>query len=151
MGWWRMRGGPEGIAGVGTAICWCRMWRADMGDLCEPLRAVSIKGPRNWWSSGKVVVGSGKAIEGLKGRCGDLKQGGATIPAADRMPGAVWGADFNDPSGNPACGWRVCWKRAGIISGDKDGRGAVVPVWFTVKVPGGCETGDVYGAERRWR
>ena len=54
---------------------------ADVGDRCEALHPVAIKGPRNGWSSGKVVLGSPRAIEGLMVTCGDLKQGSAVIPA----------------------------------------------------------------------
>ena len=56
-------------------------YTSDFGDLCEALRAVELKGPGNGYISGKVVIGSSKAIEDLRVTCGDLKQGPAVIPA----------------------------------------------------------------------
>jgi hypothetical protein len=56
--------------------------RADLGDRCQSAGPVLIKGPRNGWSSGKLVIGSPRAIEGMKAAVSDLKQGGAVIPAA---------------------------------------------------------------------
>ena len=51
-------------------------YTSDFGDRCEALRPVELKGPGNGYISGKVVIGSSKAIEGLKVTCGDLQQEG---------------------------------------------------------------------------
>ena len=110
---------------------------ADVGDLCEPLRPVTIKGPRNGWSSGKVVLGSSKAIEGLKVTCGDLRQGSAVIPAsAMRARYAVAFAD--KPNGKEPLESLL---EAPLESFPVIGGGSVVPIWLTVKVPEGAKPG----------
>jgi hypothetical protein len=123
----------------------------DLGDRCEPLRPVTLKGPRNGWSSGKVVLGSPKAIEGLKVTCGDLKsasgevrrgeQGAAVIPAAAmRARYAVAFADkinANEPLESLL--------EAPLESFPAVGGGAVVPVWLTVKVPANAKPGAYTG------
>ena len=67
-----------------------RVWNSDVlsldydtsiPDRCEPLRPVVITAARNGWFSGKVVLGSSTADQRPEGLPGDLKQGGATIPA----------------------------------------------------------------------
>ncbi|MBN2584371.1 MAG: hypothetical protein JXL80_15020, partial [Planctomycetes bacterium] len=114
---------------------------ADVGDRCEPLQPVSITAPRNGWSSGKVVLGSSKAIDGLKVTCGDLKQGDAVIPAAAmRARYAVAFADQPD----------VRLPLESLLEEPLDSfpaaaGGTVVPVWLTVKVPADAKAGTYTG------
>ena len=113
----------------------------DLGDRCETLRPVTIKGPRNGWSSGKVVIGSPKAIEGLKVTCGDLKQGSAVIPAAAMR--ARYAVAFAD---KPNVKARLeSLLEAPLESFPVAGGGSVVPIWLTVKVPADAKTGAYTG------
>jgi hypothetical protein len=110
---------------------------ADMGDHCEPLHPVTIKGPRNGWSSGKVVISSPKAIEGLKVTWTDLKQGAATIPAAALR--ARYAVAFADkPIVNAPLESLL---EAPLESFGVAGGAAVVPIWLTVKVPAEAKAG----------
>jgi hypothetical protein len=116
---------------------------ADVGDHCEALRPVAIKGPRNGWSSGKVVLGSPKAIEGLKVTCGELKQAAAVIPAAAMR--ARYGVAFADkPTDKEPLESLL---ETPLDSFPVIGDGAVVPIWLTVKIPAdarpGLYTGEV--------
>jgi len=113
----------------------------DMGDRCQTLRPVTIKGPRNGWSSGKVVIGSPKAIEGLKVTCGDLKQGSAIIPAAAMR--ARYGVAFADKP-NVNARLESLLERP-LESFPVAGGGSVVPIWLTVKVPANAKAGAYTG------
>ena len=114
---------------------------ADLGDRCEALRPVAIKAPRNGCSSGKVVLGSPQAIEGLKVTCGDLKQGSAIIPAAAMR--ARYAVAFADkPSVNaPLESLLETPLESFPVAGD----GSVVPIWLTVKVPTNAKAGAYTG------
>jgi len=110
---------------------------ADVGDRCEPLRPVAIRSPRNGWSSGKVVLGSPQAIEGLKVTWGDLAQGSAVIPAtAMRARYAVAFADR--PTGKEPLESLL---EAPLETFPVIGGGSVVPIWLTVKVPADAKPG----------
>ena len=124
---------------------------ADVGDHCETLRPVTIKGPRNGWSSGKVVLGSSKAIEGVKVTCGDLKsasgeirrgeQGAAVIPAAAMR--ARYAVAFADkPTGREPLESLL---ETPLESFPVIGGGCVVPIWLTVKVPADAKPGVYTG------
>jgi len=65
----------------------------DFGDAAEGLRPVVITGARNGTFSGKVVVGSTKAIVGLKTTPGALKGPDGAIPASNLKVryGIAWG------------------------------------------------------------
>jgi hypothetical protein len=113
----------------------------DLGDRCEPLRPVTIMGPRNGWSSGKVVLGSPKAIEGLKVTCSDLKQGAAVIPAAAMR--ARYAVAFSDkPNVNALLESLL---ETPLDSFPVIGGGCVVPIWLTVKVPVDAKPGAYTG------
>ena len=111
----------------------------DLGDRCEGLRPVVIKGPRNGWSSGKVVVGSPNAIEGLKVTPGDLKQGDAVIPAAQMR------ARYAVPYGARADSPLDSLLEAPLESFPTTNKAAVVPIWLTVKVPRDAKAGTYAG------
>jgi hypothetical protein len=114
---------------------------ADVGDRCEPLHPVAIKGTRNGWYSGKVVLGSPKAIEGLKVTCGDLKQGAAVIPAAAMR--ARYGVAFADrPNANQPLESLL---ETPLDSFPVVGGGSVVPIWLTVKIPKDAKSGAYAG------
>ena len=108
---------------------------SDYGDRCEPLRAVALKGPRNGWSSGKVVLGSAKAIEGLKVTCGELKQGTSVVPASAMRAryGVLYGNRMD------------VLLEAPLESFPAAREGCVVPVWLTVKVPRDAKPGTYTG------
>ena len=109
-------------------------YTSDLGDRCEALRPVELSGPGNGYLSGKVVLGSPKAIEGLKVTCGELKQGDAVIPAADvrvryAVPFGRTASNGDDHANNAAeldclletpldlfpatAAWRARWCRSG--------------------------------------
>jgi len=113
--------------------------RFDFGDRCDAGPTVVLKGPRNGWSSGKLVVGSPKAIEGLKAVVTDLKQDGASIPASHvRIRYAVpYGARTDSPMD--------CLLETPLDSFAAIENSAVVPIWLTVKVPADAKPGVYKG------
>jgi hypothetical protein len=113
--------------------------RSDFGDRCEAGRPVVIKGPRNGWSSGKVVVGSPKAIEGLKVTIADLKAGDAVIPASAVR--ARYAAAFSSYGGAAF----DTLLEAPLDSFSAASGSAVVPIWLTVKVPADAKAGAYAG------
>ncbi len=125
-------------------------YTSDFGDRCEPIRAVDLKGPGNGYISGKVVIGSSKAIEDLKVTCSDLKQGPAVIPAGQiRARYAVpFGrtASNGDDHANGAVELD-CLLEAPLDSfpATTAGKGAVVPIWLTLKAPKGAKPGVYTG------
>jgi hypothetical protein len=114
---------------------------ADMADGCEPVRPIAIEGPRNAWSSGKIVVGSPKAIAGLKASCSELMQGSSTIPAsAIRIRYAT---PFGDRQrDNPAL---EALLESPLDTFPATRSGCVVPIWVTVKTPAGAKPGTYTG------
>ena len=129
---------------------------ADMPDNCEPVQAVTIEGPRNGWSSGKVVLGSTKAIEGLKATWTDLKQGDSTIEAPAMR--ARYGVTFEGAGRPDARLESLLEEPLESFPAVEEAGAAVVPVWLTVKIPAtakpGTYTGQVSIAVRgkgRWR
>ena len=172
--------GVEGlVANVGRPSE-VRIWNSDvlsldydtsMPDRCEPLRPVVITAARNGWFSGKFLLGSPAAVKHLKVSPGDLKQGAATIPAAQvriryAAPGgnitgvlddyrygsilrarhAVLGGDVNDNSahqGATQLGY-LLESPAAEFSPSRSG-GTVVPIWITVHVPKGVRPGAYAG------
>jgi len=125
-------------------------YTSDFGDRCEPLRAVELKGPGNGYISGKVVIGSAQAIEGLKVACGDLKQGSAVIPAAQlraryAVPFGHTASNGDDHANNAA--ELDCLLEAPLDSfpATAAGKGAVVPIWLTLKAPKDAKPGVYTG------
>ncbi|MFI5381988.1 MAG: glycoside hydrolase domain-containing protein [Tepidisphaerales bacterium] len=121
-------------------------YTSDFGDRCETPRPVELKGPGNGYISGKIVVGSPKAIEGLKVTCGDLKQGDAVIPAANvRVRYAVpFGhtASNSDAYGNNAAELDSLLETPlASFPATPAGKGAVVPIWLTLKAPKDAKPG----------
>ena len=137
----------------------------DYGDVCEPLRPIRIVAARNGLFSGKVVVGSTKAISGLKATAGELKGPGGSIPASAasvrygypwheewgftrgdgtiRYPYPQWAPPFGALlTAPPAEANVVKMERAASLTG------AVVPVWVTVKVPKDAKAGTYAGELR---
>ena len=111
----------------------------DYGDRCEEVRPVVIRGARNGWYSGKVVVGSNKAIEGLKAEVSELRQGREVIPvSAVRVRYAV-------ASGSRADSPMDTLLEKPLEVFPASGGGCVVPIWVTVKVPKGAKAGVYEG------
>ena len=85
--------GAEGLVPNATRPEGFQVWNADamaedvnvdFGDQAEPLRPVTITGARNGSFTGKVVVGSAQAIDGLQVTPAELRgPAGGTIPAAN--------------------------------------------------------------------
>ena len=143
-----MAGGPAGLVPNTTRPEELQAWNSqlldtdtatDFGDRCEKLRPVAIKGPRNGWSSGKLVLGSTKAIEGLKVTPGDLRQGSSVIPAAQmRARYAVrYGPNDNSPLDTLL--------ELPLESFPATRGAAVVPIWLTVRVPRDAKPGKYAG------
>ena len=138
--------------------------KADRGDLCEPLRPIVMVGARNGSYSGKVVVGSSKAITGLKAAAGDLKGPGGSIPAsAVRVRyGYVWGGEAGYTSGeggilppyprwSPFFGALVDAPPAEVAVNKAEPplqSGAVQSIWVTVRTPKDAKPG-LYTGELR--
>lgn len=138
----------------------------DFADSTEKLRLIKIIGARNGSFSGKVVVGSGKVVHGLKAAISDLKSSGATIPAsAVRIRyGIPWGKESGAKSRYPA-GPVLLGALAESplqeipVRRPKRSRyynlktpnqlsvvyGAVVSVWVTVDVPADARAGTYEG------
>jgi hypothetical protein len=137
----------------------------DYGDPNETLRAVRIVGTRGGSFSGKVVVGSGNEIKGLRAGVGDFAAavGKGKIAASCArvryglpLSGDVeaWGGNYRaqaelfdglaEAAPDPV---PVRVKQQPIWLRTKPGHpevisGAVVPVWITVKVPADAAPGD---------
>jgi hypothetical protein len=85
--------GPSGIVPKAVRPHGFQVWNADamagdvnvdFGDQAEPLRPVTIMGARNGSFTGKFVVGSDEAIEGLQAVPAEFRSpAGGTIPAAN--------------------------------------------------------------------
>jgi hypothetical protein len=124
-------------------------YTSDFGDRCEPLRPVDLKGPGNGYLSGKVVIGSPKAIEGLKVTCGDLK-GATVIPAAQMR--ARYAVPFGRTASNGDDHPTGTVELDSLLDTPLDifpvtpaGKGAVVPIWLTVKAPKDAKPGVYTG------
>jgi hypothetical protein len=148
----------------------------DFGDQAEPLRAVIIAGARNGTFSGKIVAGSAKPIRDLKVTPAGLKGPGGAVPAANvRIRyGVPWGEYRQVNAGNrklpspyPSYAQRLgalaekplaefpvlaaatddYWPTIRPDAAQiKPVRGAVVPIWISVKVPPDCPAGEYAGS-----
>lgn len=146
---------------------------ADWGDPNEPLRPLELVAARNGIFSGKVVVGSTEAIEGLKATVSALKgPGGATIPASAlqvryALPWEEEGTRINyydDLSAYPRGAGLLSAlderapERVEVVAHEPNRYisplenepepvgGAVVPVWLTAKVPAEVKAGEYAGS-----
>ena len=144
----------------------------DFGDRCEPVRPIRLTGARNGCFSGKVVLGSDKPIVGLRATMSEWKGAAGTIhaSAARVRYGIEWGHEYvtrpyTSPPPYPAetrlfgaiapappdpvpvaVRERKASPRALRTPGQpKPVFGAVVPIWVTVKVPGGAAAGTYSG------
>ena len=157
-----------------------QVWNADIlagdfdiqfGDPAEPLRPIDIRGARNGWFSGKVVVGSDQPIRGLKATVSDLKGAAGAIPSGEVRVryGFPWGREdltihhvaypnpyprgvtlFGAIADAPLAEYPVTQPRPPARGGrpvpPSDERlGAVVPVWATVHIPAGAAAGEYSG------
>jgi hypothetical protein len=140
--------GPDGLVPNASRPKELQVWTSDLlaadthsdfGDRCGTVGPVVIQGPRNGWSSGKIVLGSPKAIEGLKVTCGDLKQDAAIIPAS-RMR-ARYAVAFGNRADSPL----DTLLETPLDSFPAENGSAVVPVWLTVQVPRDAKPGQYTG------
>ena len=131
----------------------------DVGDRCEPLRPVSLAGPRNAAMSGKVIVGSAESLVDLRAVANDLRsEDGGIIPASSVFLryGYPWGSESS--SGDGSRGPSSYPREAAMLDALLDeplpefpahekrtAPGVVVPVWITVKIPKDAETGVYSG------
>ena len=168
-------GGREGVVPNALRARGLQVWNSDpaapdfdldFGDASEPLRPISLVGPRNGAVSGKVVVGDTKPLRGLRATAGDLRgPGGAVIPAAAvRIRyGLPWGAEavseglrrapypYPHPATPLACLSETAPAEIAVSTkdypryGPLQVKGAVASVWATVKVPPGAVPGSYAG------
>ena len=125
----KLTGGSSGLVSNATRPKEMQVWTnnfladdfaSDMGDRCDPLKEVAIRGPRNGWSSGKVIIGSPKAIDGLKVTWTDLKQGASTIEASAMR--ARYAVQFSDRADAARSAGYAAGEAAGFVSGGAAGR-----------------------------
>jgi glycosyl hydrolase family 123 len=116
-----------------------RVSAADYGDQCEPLGPIRLVGARNGSFSGQVLVGSPKPLQGLRAVVSDLKGPGVILASAIqvRYPLSDKGTRLPFEALSPEAPAEVAAQK---------GRGAVMPVWVTVKVPADAKPGDYTGA-----
>lgn len=159
---------PKALA-VWNQQLWEPVWNTDFANPCEPARPIRIVGARNGVFSGKVVVGSAAAIEGLQAAVSELRTSeGASIPA--KSVGVRYGA--TNPTQSEAEGfWKMGFsgvrfdalldkapevvppvpvKRAKVLSDclglpEAVTPAAVIPVWVTVRIPKGTAPGAYTG------
>jgi len=125
-------------------------YTSDFGDRCEALRPMELSGPGNGYLSGKIVIGSPKAIEGLKVRCGDVRQGAAVIPAGQMraryaVPFGHTASNGDDHANNAAeldCLLETPLDSFPVAT---TGKCSVVPIWLTLKVPKNAKPGVYIG------
>jgi hypothetical protein len=165
---------PPGLQVWNGDVLTCDMDQ-DFGNPAEALRPMTITGARNGWFSGKVVVGSTKAIQGLKVTSSALAHGKTVIPA-ERIQiryGLLWGqealTDDNympqelpypglpqaltmlaeaapaEAPVRPVEGLSYGWPYLRRPGQPTPVAGAVVPVWVSVHVPKGVEAGAYTG------
>ena len=149
-------------------------YSSDFADRCEPLPRVELKGPGNGFLSGKIVIGSPQAITGLKVTCSDLKQSAGVPPGHHVLMVAGMPAKAGTPTGEaviPAANMRARYAVPfGRTAGNGDdhannaveldclletplesfpataaGKGAVVPIWLTLKAPKDAKPGVYTG------
>ena len=153
-GWCPMRRGRRDCR-RGTAGCWTADVSTDFGDPCEPLGPVLIEGPRNGWSSGKVVIGSARRsrAEGDVGRTSSGRGPGeaGTIPAVRCGRVMRWRLASRLRTDTPLESvLEEPWDKFPVAAGWRGG-GAVVPIWLTVKIPADDGAGDLSRGRRAWR
>ena len=168
---------PEGFQ-VWNADPLAADFQVDFGDRAEPLRPVFIVGARNGSCTGKVIAGLSKPICNLKVIPAELKGPGATIPAANVRVryGVAWGEyrQVNAGSRRLPSPYPTYANRLGALAEKplaefpvqapvlddyrptirpdaselKPVKGAVVPLWITVKVPADAPAGTYAGSVR---
>jgi hypothetical protein len=163
--------GPAGLVASVARPAGMQVWNSDamsadsgldFGDAAEPLGPIRLVGARNGSFSGKVVVGSSKALAGLKATASDLAGPGGTIPASAVTVrygiawGMEWGFSQNEgtirmpyPQGQPYYGAVADAPPAEtpLFKADRAAAlsGAVTPVWITAGVPKDAKPGAYAG------
>lgn len=135
----------------------------DYPDPHDELRPIRIAGTRNGAFSGKIVVSSQQAIDGLRVTASDLKTAeGATLPADHielryARPDAPPEAHVESHRGRPPTPYHqrgvrrfdaLAEQPPAEVPVDKLGGGAVLPIWITVHVPKQAKPGTYTGTLR---
>ena len=134
----------------------------DHGDPAEPLRPIVIHAARNAVFSGRLMVGADGPIKGLKVSVGDLANGGEKIPAAavrvrcavpatadkswvapDRFDGLLDAIPADIPAITNQPPVERFYDRS--VARTAAVSRAVVPLWFTVRVPTNATPGVYEG------
>lgn len=137
-------GRPDGVQ-VWNADINDRTTVLDYGDPNEKLLPIRIAAARNGFFSGKVVVGSARAIRGLRAQSGPLKhaegRGGVPASAARVRYALPDGSSARHPP------WFDALAEAAPreVTVNPAGGGAVQPIWVTVRIPPGAAAGDYRG------
>jgi hypothetical protein len=172
-------GGAEGLVPSAVRSAGFELWNSntlatdydlDQGE-AGPLQPIRLAGARSGAYSGKVVLGSDKAIHGLSVMVGDLKGADGTIPSAQvqiryAMPGenvVITSDGCNEALPYPAVPtpfaplYETAPKEIPVHSGAVNDRclkvagapapvfGAVIPIWVTVHVPKDAKPGAYAG------
>jgi len=165
--------GPGGVVQNAVRPPGVQLWNSnllandfalDFGDTAEKLRPVEIVGVRGGSFSGEVVLGSEKAIHGLRTTMGVLRGPGAIPASAVRIRCAVpWGDESgaagryptepgllgalaeSPPKEIPVRQTTRHWASAKLPLSPKPVFGAVVPLWVTVDVPAYARPGEYKG------
>ena len=165
--------GPDGLTPNGDRPPGLQVWNSDVlatdwdvdfGDPNESLRPITLVGARNGWYSGKVVLGSPRAIAHLKAVPGELKaeQGGTIAASAVKVRyGLRWGDDTCYITASPYVAevkplaalaeappeeFPVLLNSARrYVHRPLPTEAAIVPVWVTVKIPAGAAPGTYRG------
>jgi Glycoside hydrolase 123, catalytic domain/Glycoside hydrolase 123, N-terminal domain len=142
-------GGGGAVVGPATTPPGLKVWNqqtaervtvSDVANLSEPLRPILLKGARNGWFSGRVVVGSPTTITGLKAKLSAFK-GPGTIPASGIL--IRYGLLDGPPlvrKGPPS--FDGLEESAPASMQSSKGQAAVCPVWVTVAVPADAKPGE---------
>ena len=140
-------------------------YECDYGDPNEDLKPIRVFAPLGGVGSGKVVVGWSKPIKGLRATASELQQaaGHGRIPESavqvryalptGRGPGGTYGANSYPMIRSDALDVTPPEEVAVLIPnlsnvgwpGRVALRGAVVPVWVTIKVPPESAVGEYHG------
>ena len=120
----------------------------DYADPFETLRPIRVAGPRNGACAGQIVLGMDGPIKGVKAVASDL-----TGPGGKLLPASAVEIRYARPDGRKS-GYRVSltpWfdsltkSPPAVAEPAVKGRGAIQPVWVTVRIPSGAAPGDYAG------
>lgn len=163
---------PIGPAGIHVWNCdaYDTVSVFDYGDTTAPVQPIRVRAARNSVFNGRLMVSSGQPIRALKATVSDLAHGGSRIPssavrvryAVPATPDKSWSAPYrfdglletippdipvskvSMPARSLAGGLRPYSIDPNAAADTLTG-GAVVPLWFTVRVPKTAAPGSYEG------